>query len=763
MGRNGSARQAALRIAVVYLIVGGLWILLSDRALTGMLGGDEQILQLTWLQTVKGWFYICVTAVMVGLLVYNHMRDLEKSKAKVVRSEEHYRSLFTNSPIAIWDLDLSQIREQLTVNCNHECVETCTITAKLPVIQERYSALIKLNDVNRAGLALVGAEDVGELQAFLPQALTFGALKAIARMVCSRVNREADNLWELPVRTMSGKQMITLTSMVFPPGSRANWRSVHLSLIDITERKQILSELQTHQKLLLEAERIAQAGSWEWRVGQKTMRWDLNIFRLFGLTPTEAVHVDEFWKRVLPEDCAELRAKIMKAAISPGRFTNQFRVQREPNDVRHLWLSGESFTDENFHRLRLVGWVQDVTARIAEEDERRKLEAQLRHAQKMESLGALAGGIAHDFNNILTPLYGYTELSMQALPDGHPVKEDLRHVIKAAGRGRELVQQILAFSRQIEQERKPIFVHHIVKEVLRLLQATIAPNIKLVQRIDSQIGAVLADPAQIHQVVMNLCINATYAMKDAGGVLTVDLGLEGPSHGESHLASDPSARQLRLSVSDTGCGMDETTMARIFEPFFTTKPAGVGTGLGLSVSRQIIANHGGTIQVKSKLNEGSTFTITLPLAPSLPVVEHTESPFLASANQRLLFVDDDPEIVGMAEQMLRRLGYRVESRTKAEVAIQLLSRDPDFDLIITDQSMPGMTGLQLARDVLHLELNIPVILMTGEGIRLSDAIARKNGITEYLPKPFSAFELSRVTHRVLSEHRRAPHTLPADS
>ncbi len=489
----------------------------------------------------------------------------------------------------------------------------------------------------------------------------------------------------------------------------------------------------------------------------------MNIFRLFGLPPSDAVDVDEFWKRVLPEDCAELRSKIMKAAVSPGRFTDQFRVQREPNDLRHLWLSGESFAEDNSRRIRLVGWVQDVTARMAEEEERRKLEAQLWHAQKMESLGALAGGIAHDFNNILTPLYGYTELSMQALPDGHPVKEDLRHVIKAAGRGRELVQQILAFSRQIEQERKPIFVHHIVKEVIKLLQATIAPNIKVVQRIDSHVGAVLADPAQIHQVVMNLCINATYAMKDAGGVLTIELGLEGPSQPPPQTNIDQNFRQLRLSVSDTGCGMDENTLARIFEPFFTTKPAGVGTGLGLPVTRQIIANHGGTIQVKSKPNEGTTFTITLPLAPSLPIVEHTESPFLASANERLLFVDDDPEIVGMAEQMLRRLGYRVETRTKADVAIQLLSRDPNFDLIITDQSMPGMTGLQLARDVLHLELSIPVILMTGEGIRLSDAIARKNGITEYLPKPFSTFELSRVTHRVLSERRQTRQTQSAIS
>ncbi len=272
MERNGSARQAALRIAVIYLIVGGLWILLSDRALTGMLGGDEQILQLTWLQTVKGWFYISVTAVMVGLLVYNHMRDLEKSRVKVARSEEHYRSLFTNSPIAIWDLDLSQIREQLTANCTQECADTCIFAEKLTEIHRRYSSLIKLNDINRAGLALVEAADISEMQAFLPQALTVAALKAIARMVCSRVNQEVENLWELPVRTMGGKQLVTLTSMVFPPGSQNNWRSVHLSLIDITERKQILSELQTHQKLLLEAERIAQAGSWEWRVGQKSMR-----------------------------------------------------------------------------------------------------------------------------------------------------------------------------------------------------------------------------------------------------------------------------------------------------------------------------------------------------------------------------------------------------------------------------------------------------------------------------------------------------------
>lgn len=365
----------------------------------------------------------------------------------------------------------------------------------------------------------------------------------------------------------------------------------------------------------------------------------------------------------------------------------------------------------------------------------------------MESLGALAGGIAHDFNNILTPLYGYTELALQSLPEHDPVKEDLQHVIRAAGRGKELVQQILAFSRQIEQERKPVFVHHIVKEVVKLLAATIPPNIQISTPIDSHMGAVIADPVQIHQVIMNLCVNATYAMKETGGDLTLEL--------DTVAADGSTGGCVRLRVRDTGCGMDSETIARIFEPFFTTKPAGIGTGLGLSVTKQIIADHGGTIEVESVPGGGTTFTIRLPLAPSAPVGEHADELFPARAHERILFIDDEPEIVGMAEQMLLRLGYEAETSHSADEALRRVRAGAEFDLIICDQNMAGMTGLQLAQELKSLGRKTPIILMTSDGIRFGEEFAHRHGVTDCLVKPFSAFDLSQIIHRVLEARRNA--------
>lgn len=740
-------RLAALRIAGIYLAVGGLWILLSDRALVSLIGDAALAKELSWLQTLKGWFYVFVTAILVWLLVDSHLRTIKRSRDQLAASESHYRSLFDNSPIALWDVDFSRMRQALLNRDGTPAESLAALMVSDPEAVRHLLRLRRLNDVNRAGLELFEASSLQELEERLPDLVTPASLQVLGQMILALVRGNTEYLWELPARTVSGKNLVTLASIVLPPGNMETWANVQFSFIDITERKQIIAELQTHQKLLLEAERIAQAGSWEWTVGDRHMRWDLNIYRLFGLQPRTTISHREFWRHVVSEDRRPLQQVLARALAEPRKFSHTYRVTPKNGEVRTLSLSGESFVDEVSGRIKLIGWVQDITSQLKEEEERRALEAQLRHAQKMESLGALAGGIAHDFNNILTPLYGYTELALQSLPEQDPVRDDLQHVIKAAGRGKELVQQILAFSRQIEQERKPVFVHHIVKEVVKLLAATIPSNIHISTQIDSQMGAVIADPVQIHQVIMNLCVNAAYAMKEAGGVLTLEL--------DTVAADDSTGGCVRLRVRDTGCGMNSETLARIFEPFFTTKPAGVGTGLGLSVTKQIILDHGGTIEVESTPGAGTTFTIRLPLAPSAPVSENADELYPARAHERILFVDDEPEIVGMAQQMLLRLGYQAETCHSADDALRRIRAGAEFDLIISDQNMAGTTGLQLALALRALDRRTPIVLMTSDGIRFSEEFAHRHGVTDCLTKPFSAFDLSQIIHRVLEARRNA--------
>ena len=348
---------------------------------------------------------------------------------------------------------------------------------------------------------------------------------------------------------------------------------------------------------------------------------------------------------------------------------------------------------------------------------------------------------------------------MQELDRKSRPYEDLTHVMKAAERGKQLVKQILAFSRQIEHERKPLLLHHIVNEVVKLLRATVPPNVEIVKERAPEVDAVIADPVQIHQVVMNLCVNAYHAMREQGGELSVKIGFEDVDPTQStELAELKSQRYIVLQVSDTGVGMNESVRQRVFEPFFTTKPSGEGTGLGLSVSRQIIHDHGGTITVMSTEGKGSVFSVYLPMAKMETAELRPERPDPARGNGRILFVDNEQEIAELAEQMLTRLGYQVEIALSTDAALSKLKGESRFDLVITDQVMPVKSGLQLASEARAAGFTMPIILLTGDGIGLSDEIVQRNGIDAFLSKPFSAFELSQSIARVLGQTAAAPLT-----
>jgi two-component system cell cycle sensor histidine kinase/response regulator CckA len=399
----------------------------------------------------------------------------------------------------------------------------------------------------------------------------------------------------------------------------------------------------------------------------------------------------------------------------------------------------------------VLGVAVDITERVQAEEEKKKLEAKFQQAQKLEAIGTLAGGIAHDFNNILSAIIGYTEIASLRVPEGSKVKNSLKGVLQASGRAKDLVNQILSFSRQREQEPKPVQISSIIKEALKLLRASLPTTIEIHQNIESY-GVVEADPSQIHQVLINLCTNAAHAIGQNEGLLEVSL--TEIDINETVTAKFPDMHPgpyLKLSVRDTGQGIKPEILPRIFDPYFTTKEKGLGTGLGLAVVHGIVTSCGGTITAESEPGEGTTFYVYLPRVEHANEGEATESVEpLATGHECILFIDDEQTLVDIGRQTLENLGYHVVTETSSIKALELFREQPDeFDLVITDQTMPHMTGERLAEQIMEIRPDIPVILCTGFSSRITEERAKAMGIREFLMKPLVMRHLTKAVRKVL--------------
>jgi len=399
--------------------------------------------------------------------------------------------------------------------------------------------------------------------------------------------------------------------------------------------------------------------------------------------------------------------------------------------------------DSSGEIISFVSVNRDVTQEKA-------LEAQLQHAQRMDAIGTLAGGIAHDFNNILSSVIGFTELALDDAEKGTLQYENLQEVLVAGSRAKDLVHQILTFSRQSDQEQKPVNVQLIAKEALKLLRASIPSTIEIKQNIQSE-ALVMGDSTQIHQVFMNLCTNAAHAMEDKGGVLTVDLvDIKLDSEFISDYPDLKPGTYINLTVTDTGHGMVPDVLDKIFDPFFTTKDKGKGTGMGLSVVHGIVHSHGGSIYVYSEPGKGSTFRIFLPVFKRrLESEERIEGP-IPTGTERILFVDDEPGIVNIGKQTLKSLGYNVVTRTSSIEALEFFKTQPDrVDIVITDLTMPNMTGEELAQELMQIRPDIPIILCTGFSVRMDEKKAMNMGIRAFVSKPILKREIAETIRKVI--------------
>ena len=396
-------------------------------------------------------------------------------------------------------------------------------------------------------------------------------------------------------------------------------------------------------------------------------------------------------------------------------------------------------------RPAILNFVKDIT-------QQRRLEAQFRQAQKMEAIGTLAGGIAHDFNNILQAMVIGTEIALFELSDRTLTPQRLKDILKACRRGADLVNQILAFSRQSEQKRMPVQISSVVKEALRMLRPSLPSTIEIRQHIKSGSVLVLADPTQIYQILMNLCTNAAYAMREKGGVLNVSLtDVEFNSETASYSHDLKPGPYLKLSVHDTGHGMDPLTEEKIFDPFFTTKKQGEGTGMGLSVVHGIIKSYGGAITVVSESGKGATFEAFFPRIESEATMTTEPHPNdLPGGDEQILVVDDEKILADSMALILEKLGYRVTPRTSSTEALEAFRTKPDkFDLIITDQTMPNMTGAELAKKLIQIRPDIPIILCTGFSETISEDEAKAKGVHEFVMKPYVTAQIAETIRQVL--------------
>ena len=376
----------------------------------------------------------------------------------------------------------------------------------------------------------------------------------------------------------------------------------------------------------------------------------------------------------------------------------------------------------------------------------------MQQSQKMESIGTLAGGIAHDFNNILSAILGYTQLTQMNITDEKTVLGYLHQVENACNRAKELVKQILAFSRKGEIEKKPVDIALIIKEALKLLRASLPTTIEIQTEVQSNLGTVLADPTQIHQVLMNLCTNASHAMRKEGGVLRVTLEVItlDPHDKVLHPNLKP-GNYFRLSVSDTGCGISPDVVPRIFDPYFTTKEVGEGTGLGLSVVHGIVQSHGGAIDLKTQLNVGTTFYVYFPcLQEEVTEVKSLKTKHLPKGTETILFLDDEKDLVEIGSKMLTELGYSLETRLDPLEALAIFRDNPErFDIVITDMTMPRMTGEKLSKEIMKIRKDIPIILCTGFRQELTQKQLLEAGIKSVIMKPLTVTELAKTVRDVL--------------
>ncbi len=466
--------------------------------------------------------------------------------------------------------------------------------------------------------------------------------------------------------------------------------------------------------------------------------------KMFGCTPAELMG-SSYPEHVHP-DHRETGDQRMRQLITGEIDSVAFERHYIRLDGTDFWgfLSGRRHEDDQGNLISLVGIIADIT-------DRKTLEKELRQAYKMESIGTLTGGVAHDFNNIMAIIVGNTELAMDDVPERNPAYSNLEEIKKAGLRATSIVKQLLSFSRKTDQKLQPVKIGVVIQDALKFLRSTIPTTIDIQQNIQAMDETILADPTQISQIMMNLCINASHAMEQNGGNLTVNVKtVILDDHSAKKYFDLKKGRHVKITVSDTGPGIDSAIIHRIFDPYFTTKEVGKGSGMGLAVVHGIVKNYHGAIFVDSKPGKGALFTIYFPVSTEKPKIEKDAIEILPPGSETVLFVDDDKSIVKMVKKILERLGYKVETAMTPDNALKMFGSNPyHYDLVITDMTMPQMTGIKLSEKIIKIRPDIPIIICTGHSALVDEEKVKELELAAYVMKPINKREISHTIRKVL--------------
>lgn len=711
-GRLVGGRWIPWKVAGLYLLFSLAWISLSSLLLEAMVSDRSQ---LTRLEIYKGWFFCFVSAGLLALLVRHYWRQIQAAQLRLGTNEARYRRLIETAPEAIVVLDVVSGR---FVEHNQRAEQLFALDGE----ELRRRGPVELSPEFQPD----GQRSADKARALVAQAMAGGTPE-----------------FEWLHRTGSGREVPCEIRLLRLPGSDACL--VRGTITDITERRRAADALvrseQNYRTLFEQATDAIFLCAAEGRL----VDVNRNMTQLTGFTREELLEKTTF-EVIAREDHENFRQGLQEL-FREGAHFNVYRFSRRDGGV----FSG----DTNAKMLpdgRLLMMVRDITERRTAEEQRQRLERELRQAQKMQAMGTLAGGIAHDFNNILAAILGNAQLLQLMLPPAHEGHGTVAQILVASHRAKDLVQQILLFSRQRDQMRAVLHLEPLLKEALKLIGVTLPSAVRLEMAVAHGLPPVLVDPTQIHQVIVNLCTNALHAMRISGGALR--LALSAVSLPEESTLSKPNlppGRYVCLTVTDTGHGMDAATLERMYEPFFTTKPVGEGTGLGLAVVHGIVQSNDGAIVAVSQPGKGATFKLYFPAQEATVGTEPRPAAGLkAGRGEHIMFVDDEVAIVEVARAMLTKLGYRVTAFTDPRQALEFLQDGSrTLALLMTDLSMPGLSGVDLIREAMRLNPDLPAVLLTGYGKAFDSKAAVSLNISEVMHKPFTMENLSSAIQAAL--------------
>jgi PAS domain S-box-containing protein len=704
----------------------------QQRAIKRMnkMRGDNDIQAEEWVVTTKdgGEKPVSISTSIVKkkdekvhvLAVMQDIAQRKKSEAALKESEKKYRLLSDNVRDVIWTRDM---------NLRPTYISPSVMEQQGYTVEE---AMVRTPEETWTpdSLDLVGKVLTEELEIEKQE----------------KKNLSRSRTLEVEVKCKDGSTIWTEAKISFLRDQNGHPTGIIGVTRDISGRKHVeeaLRESEEKYRTVLEANPDPVV---VYDIEGKVIYFNPAFTRVFGWTLAERLgnKMDIF----VPAQALRETKMMIEKVLAGERFSSieTLRYNKKGKTIP-VSVSGAIYKDKNGNPIGSVINLRDIS-------HQKKLETQLKQAQKMEAIGTLAGGIAHDFNNILSSVIGYTELALDNEKRGSFQYNNLQEVLSAGNRAKDLVKQILTFSRQADQKQKPIQVKPLVEEALRMLRASIPSTVEIEQYVQSD-ALVMGDPTQIHQILMNLCTNAAHAMEDNGGLLTVSLlDVEPDSDFISRHPDLKPGPYIKLTVTDTGHGISPDVMEKIFDPFFTTKEKGKGTGLGLSVVHGIVISHGGAIYVYSEPGKGSTFEVCLPVIENrFKSKERAERP-IPTGNERILYIDDESVIANLGKQILESLGYDVVARNSSIEALELFKEKKDrFDLVITDMTMPHMTGEKLAEKLMQIRPDIPVILCTGFSFMIDEQKALNMGIRAFISKPMLKQEIAETIRQVLDENQ----------